>query len=322
VTADWDTSLDLVESLSARDGAEVVGVNRTRLLSHGSKAPRAVVLLHGFTNAPVQFREIADAYFALGDNVLIPRVPAHGLTDPFAHELSILTPELLGDFCDDVVDAAAGLGDTLLVVGLSLGGLLAGHMAKMRDEVSSATLISPFIQPKAMPLWASGPFDAAMRALPDVYSWWNPKLQEVEVAGTYATPKFSMKAVAAQISFARDTEKTASPRTTRLERVLLIVNEADIAVRNDVARTFVAEQLEPIADEVVLEVIEKSYGFTHDVIEPNGDNREKMDEVRDRLWPVLGLTPPPHGSLKAPTPGGGYFPEKGPWADVAAESEA
>jgi hypothetical protein len=153
-----------------------------------------------------------------------------------------------------------------------------------------------------------------MRALPDIYSWWNPKLQEKEVAGTWATPKFSMKAVAAQIAFRRQLERSESPRKTRLDSVLLIVNDNDIAVRNDVARSFTQEQLGPLVDVVEVAAIEKSLGFTHDIFEPNGDNRDRMDEVRDVLWPLLGLTPPPHGALAGPTPGGGYYPEMGPWA--------
>ena len=58
---------------------------------------------------------------------------------------------------------------------------------------------------------------------------------------------------------------------------------------------------------------QKSLGFTHDVFEPNGDNRDRMDSVRDEVWPLLGLTPPAHGALAGPTPGGGYYPEMGPW---------
>ena len=62
--------------------------------------------------------------------------------------------------------------------------------------------------------------------------------------------------------------------------------------------------------------LDKSLGFTHDVFEPNGDNHERMDRVRDELWPLIGLTPPAHGALLAPTPGGGYYPELGRWADA------
>jgi hypothetical protein len=308
---DWQLALDRVARLIAADDELIAPACRTRLLSHEAPTPTVHLLLHGYTNAPAQFREVAQALFKAGDNVLVPRVPYHGYEDPLTRELSNLTPEVLETFCNEIVDAAAGLGDRLVVTGLSLGGLLAGYLGKMRDEVAEVRMVSPFIQPNAVPEWVDAPFDAAMRALPDVYSWWNPKLREKEVAGTWATPKFSMKAVGAQIGFRRQIERTDSPRTTRLDRVLLVVNDNDIAVRNDVAERFVDAQLAPIAATVELAALDKSLGFTHDVFESNGDNHGRMDSVRDEVWPLLGLTPPAHGALDAPTPGGGYYPELG-----------
>ena len=314
MASSWQASLNKVMSLMAADDDLIAPANKSQFLSHGAPTPTVHLLLHGYTNTPAQMREIARAYFDAGANVVVPRVPYHGYAEPLTKELSSLTPEVLEQFCNDAADAASGLGDELVVTGLSLGGLLAGYLGKMRDDVGQVVLVSPFIQPKAVPEWVSGPFDAAMRALPDVYSWWNPKLQEREIAGTWATPKFSMKAVAAQIAFRRQIERTETTRSTRLDRVLLVINNNDIAVRNDVARHFVDKQLGPLADTVEVIEVEKSLGFTHDVFEPNGDNRERMDAVRDVIWPLLGLEPPVHGALDAPTPGGGYYPEMGPWA--------
>jgi pimeloyl-ACP methyl ester carboxylesterase len=310
----WQLSLDRVASLMAADDDRIAPACKTQFLSHGTATPCVHVLLHGYTNSPAQFREIAQAYFDAGDNVLVPRVPFHGYADPLTRELSELTPEVLEAFCNEIAAAAAGLGERLVVTGLSLGGMLAGYLAKMRDEVSEARLVAPFIQPNAVPEWVNAPFDAALRALPDVYSWWNPKLHEKEVAGTWATPKFSLKAVAAQIATRRRLERATSPRTTRLERVLLVVNDNDIAVRNDIAERFVAEQLEPLSLAVEVVKLDKALGFTHDVFEANGDNHDRMDSVRDEVWPLLGLAAPAHGALDAPTPGGGYYPELGRWA--------
>ena len=247
---DWQVSLDRVATLMAKDGDEIAVPCRTQFLNHGARTAAVHVLLHGYTNAPAQFREIAQAHFDEGANVLVPRVPYHGYLDPDARELGNMTPAVLEAFCDEVAEAAAGLGERLIVTGLSLGGLLAGYLGKMRDEVAEARLVAPFIQPKAVPGWVDGPFDAATRALPDVYSWWNPKLHEKEVAGTWATPKFSIKAIGAQIAFRRQLEHVAPARTTKLDRVLLVVNDNDIAVRNDRAYDFVARQLEPLALEV------------------------------------------------------------------------
>ena len=310
MTASWQESLDRIARLQAHDGADVVPVCGTQFLSHGERTPEAVLLLHGYTNAPVQFREIAAAYSDAGANVLVPRIPFHGLVDPFNRELTNLTPELLATFTDEAVAAAEGLGDRLTVAGLSLGGLLVADAAKRFDSVTVAIMIAPFMQPKAVPEWVNAPFDTAMRALPDVFNWWNPKAREAEVRGTYAYPKFSLKAVAAMIDFRRRLERDPDHRSNRAELVRLIVNDHDIAVRNDVARTVTRELFTDLADEIDVDVLEASLGLTHDVAEPNGDNRDKMDVAREHLWPLLGLTAPAPGSIPvAPTPGGGYFAE-------------
>jgi carboxylesterase len=317
MTIAWDDALLLVAELQSRDGNDVVPVCGTQFLSRGGHAAQSVLLLHGYTNAPVQFREIAAAYSEAGANVLVPRVPFHGLADPFNHELTNLTPDVLATFTAKAVAAAEGLGEKLTVVGLSLGGLLAAYAAKNFDSVATAIMIAPFMQPKAVPEWVNAPFDGAMRALPDVFNWWNPKLREAEVRGTYAYPKFSLKAVAAMIDLRRRLEREPARRTNRAELVRLVVNDHDIAVRNDVARKVTSELFTDLAQEVDVAVLEASLGLTHDVAEPNGDNRDKMDTVRTHLWPLLGLEPPVPGSIPAsPTPGGGYFADLTSGADA------
>jgi esterase/lipase len=310
MTVGWDEALARVAELQGRDGHDVVPVCGTQFLSHGSRSDESVLLLHGYTNAPVQFREIAAAYSDAGANVLVPRVPFHGLADPFNHELTNLTPQVLATFTDEAVAAAEGLGERLTVVGLSLGGLLTAYAARHFDSVRTAIMIAPFMQPKSVPEWIDAPFDAAVRALPDAYNWWNPKRHEAEVRGTYAYPKFSLKAVAAMIDLRRRLERDPARRTNHAELVRLVVNDHDIAVRNDIARSVTRELFTDLAEEVDVAVLETSLGLAHDVVEPNGENHDRMDTAREHLWPLLGLEAPAPGSLPAtPIPGGGYFAE-------------
>ena len=307
MSAEWDNALARIVELQSKDGDEVLDVCRTQFMSHGSPAKDAVLLLHGYTNSPPQFREIAAAYYAQGANVLVPRIPYHGLADPMNRELSELTPAVLSAFTNEAVTAAAGLGERLTVVGLSLGGLLVAWAAKNHDAVTDAVMIAPFLQPKAVPEWVDAPFDGAMRRMPDVFSWWNPKLKEAEVRGTYAYPKFSLKAVAAMIDLRRTIEREPAGRTTQLHKVLLVLNASDIAIRNDVATDFTQQQFTPLADSVEIVMLDKELGLTHDLVEPNGDNRNRMDVARENLWPLLGLEVPAAGVLGGPPPGGGYF---------------
>ena len=203
MTDSWQASLERVDALRALDDETSVPASATQARLHDGPTAEVALLLHGFTNSPAQWREVSAAYYAAGYNVLVPRVPFHGLKDPLNRELSQLTPEILAEFTDRAGEAAAGLGGRLRVAGLSLGGLLAAWAARNRNEVAEAVLIAPFFQPNAIPEWVDAPFDAAMRALPDVYSWWNPAKHEAEVRGTWAYPKFSLKAIAAMIALRR-----------------------------------------------------------------------------------------------------------------------
>jgi alpha-beta hydrolase superfamily lysophospholipase len=80
---------------------------------------RAFLLLHGFTDSPAQFQEIAAHLFDNGDNVYVPRVPHHAQRDAPLRALGLLRAGELEAFGDSALDIAAALGDTVVVVGLS-----------------------------------------------------------------------------------------------------------------------------------------------------------------------------------------------------------
>ena len=116
-------------------------------MTHGARAPRVIVLLHGFTDAPVQFELLGKRFFDAGDNVYIPRLPHHAeRVAPVAQPRQGCGNQL-ADFGDAIVDELRGLGDTIIVAGLSAGGAIAGHIAQTRREVRRAVLIAPAIGP-------------------------------------------------------------------------------------------------------------------------------------------------------------------------------
>ena len=79
--ADYGEALRRVAAAEARDGPEISPECRTRLMTHGARTARAVVLLHGLTNCPEQFRALGERLYERGANVYIPRLPEHGLAD-------------------------------------------------------------------------------------------------------------------------------------------------------------------------------------------------------------------------------------------------
>ena len=64
---------------------EIVAFNpvcHSQLLTHGRKMERAIILMHGMTNCPAQYDELAPLFLERGYNVLIPLIPGNGLANP------------------------------------------------------------------------------------------------------------------------------------------------------------------------------------------------------------------------------------------------
>jgi esterase/lipase len=140
---DYADAVARARALVALDDSVVAEGGATILRVHSARAPRAVVLFHGFTNSPRQFAELADSLFAAGDNVLVPRLPHHALRGKDVGELKYLRAEELCRTADAAVDIAAGLGDSVVVLGLSVGGTMATWAGEHRAEVRRAVAIAP-----------------------------------------------------------------------------------------------------------------------------------------------------------------------------------
>ena len=70
--ADYQSALDKFAQLRILDGDDINPVCRSRLLTHNARTARVVVLLHGVTNCPEQYAQLAPQLYSLGYNVLVP----------------------------------------------------------------------------------------------------------------------------------------------------------------------------------------------------------------------------------------------------------
>lgn len=82
--------------------------------------------------------------FDKGHNVLILRMPHHGLKSHSVSELKALKAEALQEHADGAIDLASGLGDKITVVGISGGGTVATWIAQHREDVDRVLALSPF----------------------------------------------------------------------------------------------------------------------------------------------------------------------------------
>lgn len=285
--ADHAAAMAQAAELQAADGPEVDPRCTTRVLSHGTRTARSVVLLHGYTNCPQQFEVMARAYFADGYNVVLARIPEHGLSDRMTRSLSELDPGDLTAFADSTVDVAAGLGERVSVVGLSAGGTLAAWLAGQRDEVAEAALMAPLMVPKVLPEFTVGPLSRLSSVAPDVYLWWDGGQKEQLASPPYAYPRYSLHSLGALLAVGRRAQGSLE-RDAPLERLVIVTNDNDNAVSN-AAIGRLADGLGAEARERVDRVLTEEDGFRHDIVDPEGENAERLDELYAILGPLLGL---------------------------------
>lgn len=118
-------------------GDHIIPACRPFFLDHGHK--RAILMIHGFTGSPADFRLFAKIYARSGFDVAVPLLPGHGSHISY---LERLTFRELYIPLEPVYDFLAKKYDEVHVLGLSYGGVLASKLA-MQRKPPTLTLFAP-----------------------------------------------------------------------------------------------------------------------------------------------------------------------------------
>lgn len=105
--------------------------------------PLGVLLIHGFTGAPPEMRRLGDYLNGEGLTVSAPLLPGHGTT------IADCNGARWQQWAAHVEGALADLRarcPTVFVGGLSMGGVLALHLAAQHPDLAGALLYAPAIQ--------------------------------------------------------------------------------------------------------------------------------------------------------------------------------
>lgn len=255
----------------------------TILMTHEEKVEDAIVFLHGFTSCPDQFATLGEQYFDQGYNVFIPRQPRHGLQELDGAPLKGLSAEELAAFGTRVADIAQGLGERVVVVGLSGGGSVATWLAQERNDVDLAVPIAPFLGIGFIPRPLTRPVTNLILLIPDFHQWWDPVHQMSNpLSAPYSYRGYYLHSLFENLRLGFVTEQDAKRVKPAVGGILVITNANDESVNNGIVAEF--EQLWLEHGEQFLQTyqFEKELGIPHDMITVN-----RPDSHVDIVYPKL-----------------------------------
>lgn len=252
------------------DDPHVKSECRSILDEHGHRTAKSVLLLHGYTNCPAQFRRLATMMYDEGYNVYVPRAPDNGTRDP--GDAAHVTAQGLVAYASTAAQIAGGLGRSSGVIGLSGGGVLATWAAYYRPQVVKRLLVlSPFYRPNSSK--ASG---------------WELKPMIVLYGFGILPDKtgfgFSYHGLAQYLRIVRNYPDRSADQ---LNSAALVVSRGDDEIDKDVARKRMSE-LDPKTREFVPP---KSWGLSHNIVTPQDLNGHAANLYRTYIGLYEGTGP-------------------------------
>ena len=265
---DYETALARYTKVQTRDetNGKINPVCCSKLLTHGHKTERVIILMHGMTNCPQQFVELAPIFFEKGYNVLIPRMPHNGLADPDTDDLRYLKPAELRDNCIEMVDIARGFGDHITYFGLSVGGVMAAWVAQFRDDVDQAVVIAPsFTISPHLGVTLSKIIMRLFLFLPNIMT---QRVQPFKDGPDHNYLGFATRGLGEMMRFGFTVYDASKKRSAAAQSVLVITNAADAAVNNKIALQVAKNWQTNGLKQLETYQFDAKYKLIHDVIDP------------------------------------------------------
>lgn len=261
--ASYEAALDRVAAEWKYEDERVSPRGRTLLLTRGGRTNVVYVLLHGLTASPAQFAALADSLFDSGANVYVPRLPHHAERNGDARILKRINADGLRRFGDSVADVAAGLGDTVVVVGISAGGTVAAWMGEHRAEVFRVVLIAPALAPQVF----SGKKQTVLMRLtaraPNITRQSPP-----DTARPDRNPGYATHALVEMFRLGASVRETAARQPPTAREFVTLLNENDRSVSWDAA-VETSRNWEKSGAATRVYAFPKGLRYPHNVWDPN-----------------------------------------------------
>lgn len=253
----------------------------TQLLDHGDMTEHVLVLLHGFTNCPHQFHQLAPLLHQQGYTVLLPRLSRHGYRNRLTDAPAALTIEELVNDVTAAVDIAHGLGRNVTVLGFSLGGILAAWLAQERADLYQVILVSPALGIQALSPWRSRVAGHLLAMLPNFFQWWSPELKDKPVGPLHAYPRFSSRGLAALLRLGGLVVAQARQRKPATSTITAIDNPHDPVIDHKTFAHTVANWRNH-GVRVTTHEFPADWQLIHDFIDPHQEQQQV-----ERVYPLL-----------------------------------
>lgn len=279
---DYDDALRRFKRILEREQGRLMSESAgSQLLDHGEKTDKVYVLIHGYANSPAQFLELGKLLYERRHNVLIVRLPHHGLKSRDVSELKKMRPEELSAYADEVIDIADGLGEDVHVVGFSVGGAVASWIAQNRQDVERVMIVSPmFGLDHLSPFWNDFFMKLAIRFpnLNFVPPGWISLKKD-------AYPGMSSRGVAQAMIFEQSVFRQARTTDPAVGNLIIVTNGNDVTVNNE--RTLeMAAIWEKWGAEVLRYEFPASLGFPHNLID-NSEPETDTSLVNAKILELL-----------------------------------
>jgi len=152
--ADIQSDIARDKALQQAPGADgfklAEGAETLFLPQPGPNAKGTVLMFHGYTAGPWQYPELARKFHDAGYNVLVPRMPGHGVTEadgtPTGEKIPNTPRKGEWDaFIDRTYSQAEGLFAPIYAIGLSGGGNVALRMGERHPEIGGVAAMAPYL---------------------------------------------------------------------------------------------------------------------------------------------------------------------------------
>lgn len=281
---DYEAAMQSAQAFQRADTAAVTG-GGSIILVHGHRTPRAFVLFHGLTNSPRQFTKLAATLYDSGDNVFVPRLPEHALRGATAGDLRRLTAESLRDVADAAIDLASGLGDTVVVLGVSLGGNMAAWTAQFRP-VTRVVIVAPALGLSHLSTVVETPIMNLMLRVPNYSKQGTPDTLRPDRELGWST-----RAVGQMLRLGAAIRRAADKHAPGARDIRVLVNANDKTVNRDAIDELV-EHWSATGGHVSMFELSDSLHLPHDIVDPDeatGNTKVTHPVILSLLY---GSTPP------------------------------